>query len=127
MFLIPTEIVLPHISPYYTTYRQGSELLGFYPCTRVGEQGITYYSEETPMGGVVPVFYVPDMVFDSQENDYTPRHALFFMGCDDGHTGLIFDSKQAALSWLAECPYMDFALLFKHLTTTNNSGIQWHN
>ncbi len=33
---------------------------------------------------------------------------LFFVGCDDGHTGKRFKSKVEALQWIADCPEIDF-------------------
>ena len=34
MYLIAIEAVTPYINPYYLTYRQGSRLLGFMPCSQ---------------------------------------------------------------------------------------------
>lgn len=112
MFLLPIDTVKPHINDYYLEYCKGSELLGFIPCSSANEGHSRYFSVETECGRVVPVFYVPDMLFISEPKDATPGPALYFMGCDDGSTGMKFESKEAALQWIKDCPYAEFEEFF---------------
>lgn len=127
MILLPVELVKPYINEYYLTYRNNAELLGFMPCSEVEDGHSRYYSVTTTKGSrVVPIFFVPDMVFDS---DYTtgnkdPQPALFFMGCDDGHMGLTFKSKTAALQWIDDQKVTDFELMLERDTKAYRAGEQ---
>jgi hypothetical protein len=117
MILLPIEAVKPYINDYYLTFRQKSELLGFIPCSAGEDHGYSrYYSCETTKGiRVVPVFYVADMVFDHEHEGQPfynePGPALFFMGCDDGHKGLKFASREDALKWIDEQIICDYEML----------------
>lgn len=127
MYLLPIEMVKPHINEYYLTFRDGSELLGFMACSTPAQPWASYYSVDTPKGRVVPVFYVPDMVFDSEGEEAQPGPALFFQGCDDGHTGLKFASKDDALKWVEDCPYHDFELMFRDAAAGTIPKLYYHN
>lgn len=127
MYLISIDAVTPHINSYYLTYRRGSRLLGFMPCSQPQDAWAKYYSVETERGRVVPVFYVPDMVFDSEAGDAKPGPALYFMGCDDGHTGLKFESEAQAMQWLNDCPYGDFEFLFRDASNGVIPKLHFHN
>jgi hypothetical protein len=114
MFLIPPAALEGKINTYYTTWRRDSVLLGYFPCENTEEIWCKYYSVGTldEKHRVVPVFYVPDMVFDGEPEYAVPGHALFFLGCDDGHLGLKFEEKHKALQWIDDCPYVDFNQLY---------------
>ena len=130
MYLLTPEQVAPHINNYYTTYTEGSILLGYMQCSANNgdyQVSIKYYSVETPIGLVVPVFYVPDMHFDSEDDTVEPGPALFFMGSDDGHMGLRFSTKIQALMWIEECTYVDFAQLLIDNWTTDKIQLHSHN
>lgn len=122
MILLPIATILPLINPYYTSFRKG-ELLGFMPCS-VGEDGYSrYYSCPTSqVVRVAPIFYLDDMVFDSEPNDAKPGPALFFHGCDDGHMGMKFDSKEEALKWIEDCPYNDFEFMLEDQAKKHRAG-----
>jgi hypothetical protein len=128
MYLISIDDVNPHINSFYLTYRVGAKLLGFMPCASNTERSSSaYYSVSTPNGRVVPVFYVPDMLFDSESNGSSPGPALFFHGCDDGHTGYKFKSEDDAMTWLRNCPYADFESMFSDACMGKYTNLEFHN
>ena len=129
MILLPIEAVKPYINEYYLTFRsRNCELLGFMPCSSHDNGAYSnYYSCETTKGSrVVPVFYVSDMVFDHEHKGQPfydqPGPALFFMGCDDGHKGLKFESREAALKWIDDQTITDFDLLLNINAENYKSG-----
>lgn len=133
MILLSIDTVTPFINSYYLTYRQNSELLGFMPCSQVDNNHAAYYSVATTKGvRVAPVFYVPNMIFDSEGDHAVAGPALFFRGCDDGHMGIKFETKADALQWLDACPYNDFEFLVQAYDRYANCGknkfkFEWHN
>lgn len=126
MFLIPPEKLHGIINSYYETYRHKSTLLGYFPCQNTGDIYCSYFSVEAGIHRVVPVFYVPDMKFDSEHEYAAPGPALFFHGCDDGHLGVKFEEEWQAHKWLEECPYVDFNQLYIAYTQ-GKVELQYHN
>lgn len=127
MYLLPLEAV-PGLDTYYTNFRQGSSFLGFMPCSNPPTNSLAkYYSVEAPNGRVVPVFFVPDMVFDSDPAPYTPSPALFFKGGDDGHTGVHVESEKDAQRWINDCKYVDFNQLLEDAINGKFIGLSFHN
>jgi hypothetical protein len=114
MILIPPEALKDNINSFYTRFRHNSELLGYFPCSNMEDIWCSYYTvlTEDKLQRVAPVFYIPDMVFDSEPIGATPSPALFFLGCDDGPLGMKFVSKEEALEWIKLCPYVDFNQLY---------------
>lgn len=114
MYLIPTEVVRPHINPYFIKDYAGWHLLGFMPCSDNSESVTKYFSVDTPHGRVVPVYFLDHGYGDANQP------VLFFHGNDDGHTGLPFASIDEAREWIKNCPYAEFDQLFtaagKHLS-----------
>lgn len=115
MFLLPPDTLTDNINTFYTTFRRNSELLGYFPCQNTDDIWCSYYSvlAKDEVNRVVPVFYVPDMAFDSEDPGSPETPALFFQGCDDGHLGLKFANKEEALAWIKNCPYVDFNQLYR--------------
>ncbi len=106
MYLIPTELVAPHINPFFLRERQGWKLLGFMSCTYSNGSLTKYYSVATTHGRVVPVYWLSEGYGGS-------KPVLFFMGCDDGHTGIHFTTEEEAMQWLSKSPYGGFDSLFR--------------
>jgi hypothetical protein len=116
MFLIPPDALKDNINDYYTTYgNDRGQLIGYFPCSNTEDIWCSYYTvlSKDKLQRFAPVFYVSDMLFDSEPNDAVPGPALFFMGCDDGHMGMKFVSKEEALDWIKWCPYVDFNVLYQ--------------
>jgi hypothetical protein len=112
MILLPIAAVEPYINSYYMTFPKG-ELLGFIPCSSSDDYS-KYYSVETTKGSrVVPVFFIPEFKFDSDNSDDNKGPVLFFHGCDDGHIGLKFTTKEDALKWIDEYPLTDYELILE--------------
>lgn len=132
MILLPIASVAPYINNYYMTFLNG-ELLGFMPCSEGADGYSRYYSVETTKGSrVVPVFFLPAFKFDSDHSDDPKGPVLFFHGCDDGHMGLKFQSKEDALTWIDEYPLTDFELILERDAKASRSGepslsFQYHN
>lgn len=80
------------------------EPLGFFPCSNEER----YYSIEVKEGNGMRVALVRWAV-DIEDMLGIRTNYLFFQGCDDGHVGLPFKTKQEALDWIRDCPYVDFA------------------
>ena len=122
MILLPLSTVAPLINAYYT--KHNGDLLGFLPCSVIEsdrQQYERYHSCETTMNvRVVPIFYMDNLAFDSSPDLITP--ALFFRGCDDGHLGLRFASRDEAMSWLQNCPYNDFAMMISDNEKNRQEG-----
>lgn len=128
------------------------ELIGYWPCSES-----IYYSCSSEHGEVVPVFlghtveknphspwYGQNWYFDT-ETKFHKEHgeritevredvvgkewALFFEGCDDGHCGLRFSSKEEALKWIADCPEIDFKEVIWGVDPFDKPKykLEWHN
>jgi hypothetical protein len=140
-----------YFSQYMTTGENNSEyqmweLIGYWP---VSEH--IYFSCRSKHGEVVPVFlghtieknpaspyfgqmwyfhteYKSEKIkgewFHNPVKEIVGEWALFFVGCDDGHCGKRFVSKEAALEWIANNPEIDF----KQVVWGNKDyGLEWHN
>lgn len=113
-----------NLDSYYYTWRAKSELIGFVPALPAGTENSQYgYSVKLndSDNSVAPAFYYyglncqpnePIFFFDEecyndkdQKEEYRNYctehcHILFFLGCDDGHVGLRFKTKKAALNYV---------------------------
>ena len=107
MFLIPVEIVKPHVHPFFSKNDSYWNLLGYMPSNSDPEASSHYYSVETEYGRVVPVYFLAKGYGDASQP------LLFFRGCDDGHTGIPVASLDEALEWIKNCPYAEFDSLFR--------------
>lgn len=127
MILLPVDAVAPYINPYYMKFLDG-ELLGFMPCSTVGDANYAkYYSVETSKGSrVVPVFYLNSFTFDSDKSEDERGPVLFFKGCDDGHMGLHFRDRDEALKWIDDQPITDFEFMLQTNTANYKSGQRCH-
>lgn len=114
MHLMPPSSIEPFIDAYFMTYGRDAELLGFIPARSDTEAAWSYYSVETTKGRVAPVFFVPDMWFDSDSNEAPQGPAILFQGCDDGHMGIKFESRVAAIKWIDECTFGEFEQIVNH-------------
>lgn len=112
MYLVPKEVVTD-INPYYTEFHD-FELIGYWQSSEPH-----YFS----CGYVTPVFLGHAekvcKTFDGKYREWSfdyeapksnkeNKWILFFMGCDDGHTGLRFETKEAAIEWIKDCKIVDF-------------------
>lgn len=117
MILIPPQALEGNIDEFYTEFRSTSELLGYFPCSNTEDIWCAYYTvlSKDKMQRVVPVFYEPNLDFDTGDAGSGP--ALYFMGCDDGHLGLRFDNREEAIEWIKTCPYVDYDHLYRDYGT----------
>jgi hypothetical protein len=128
MYLLPVDVVSPHINHYYLSFRVGSTLLGFMSCPSMNDSvNIDYFSVDSKHGRVVPVFLVPNMKFDSDDSDEAPGWALYFMGCDDGSTGLKFKTRIDAMLWIDNAKYGGFADLMAASWEQSGPKLYFHN
>jgi hypothetical protein len=101
-------------------YGRTSELLGFIPARSDEGATWTYYSVETTKGRVAPVFFVPEMWFDSDPEGTPLGPAILFKGCDDGHMGIRFESREAAIKWIEDCKLGEFEQIVDYHHTNHN-------
>lgn len=142
MYLIKPEQLDGKINPYYTKFidSHGVELIGYWPASEK-----FYFCADSEDGAVAPVFLIdtvhPDFhhwtnekwLFDTEYSRQEKGEvihgdwALFFLGCDDGHTGKRFATKEEALYWIAKCPEIDFKELVWPSDKTKDYKLEWHN
>lgn len=110
MILLPPDSVA--IDDYCKSFLN-FELIGFWPCSGESE----YFACSAAGCQVAPVFlgYNKEFWFDAErQGDKEKDHwILFFLGCDDGSSGLRFNTKELALKWIYECLEVDFAQILR--------------
>ena len=111
MYLIPKELVT--YSKWHSFldfellgYWQSSEAC-YYSCGLITPVSLGHTKSEYMMKGL----HGATWQFGYLAPGTNPGHewALFFRGCDDGHTGIMFESREAALQWIADCTEVDFS------------------
>ena len=110
------------------------ELIGFWQCSEKER----YYSNGSECGRIVPVF-VGDSIDSNPGSPYfgkkwkfdTEKYktdeelgdwVLVFKGCDDGHIGMRFNSREEAIQFIKDCDYIDFADFVHRYYNDKNCG-----